>query len=314
MRLANIALSVGLLSATVFAQAQKLSKNFKIAYNILENKEKDDYDIYTMNTDGSGKTNITRHPDVAWTYHAFDNKLYWISDRDTCARCYFLYESDALGRNVRKVTSLRLEDSWMGSRNAGRELIVSGRIDKEVRNQLFLVDVATGSFRQITRDTAARYNDPTFSPDGKQIVYRYKPHKRDRYEKSELWIANADGTSARQLTHYPASDTTAEWHSYHAGPPHWNKKLGLITYQSKQGGKYRLFAVTPDGSRQFEFAQFSLGAGWHDWSPDGRWLAVELFPDESSPGDIYLYDSQTKRLKQLTQGPGFKQSPVWVRK
>lgn len=202
----------------------------------------------------------------------------------------------------------------MGSRNAGRELIVSGRIGKEVRNQLFVVDVATGSFRQITRDTAARYNDPTFSPDGKQIVYRYKPHKRDRHEKSELWIANADGTAARQLTHYPASDTTAEWHSYHAGPPHWNQRLGLITYQSKQSGKYRLFAITPDGSRQFEFAQFSLGAGWHDWSPDGRWLAVELFPDESSPGDIYLYDSKTKRLKQLTQGPGFKQSPVWVRK
>lgn len=76
MRLANIALSLGFLSATIFAQAQKPPKNFKIAYNILENKEKDDYDIYTVNTDGSGKTNITRHPDVAWTYHAFDNKLY----------------------------------------------------------------------------------------------------------------------------------------------------------------------------------------------------------------------------------------------
>ncbi|MCC6463287.1 MAG: PD40 domain-containing protein [Saprospiraceae bacterium] len=296
------------------AAAQKSLRGLKIAYNVLENKAGDDYEVYSINPDGSGKTNVSRHPDVAWTYYAYRDKLYWISDRDTCPRCYFLYESDAEGQGLRRVSGLRLEDSWMGSRNKGSELVVSGRLSKEIRGQLFIIDLKTGDYRQITHDTSARYNDPVFSPDGQKIVYRYKKNKRDRNEKMELWIANADGSQPRQLTHYPAADTTAEWHSYHAGPPHWNAKRGFISYQSKQGGKYRLFAVSPDGQKTQELGGWpeELGAGWHDWSPDGRWLAVELFTDESKPGDIFLFDWKTKALKRVTDGPGFKQSPVWV--
>lgn len=306
-----------LLAAAVFmpVSAQKALKKYKIAYNVLENREKDDYEVYTMNPDGSGKTNLTRHPDVAWTYYAYGKKIFWISDRDTCHRCYFLYESDAAGQHVRKVSNLQLEDSWMSSRNDGAELIVSGRIGKTIRSQLFSIDTRTGISRQITSDTAARYNDPVFSPDGKQIVYRYKKHKRNRDEITELWIADADGANPKQLTHYSTGDTSAQWHSYHAGPPHWNAALNMITYQSLQKGKYRLFAISPDGKKQFEIEDFptNLGASWHDWTPDGRWLAVELFENES-PGDIYLLDWKTKKLKQLTDGPGYEQSPVWVKK
>jgi TolB protein len=305
-----------LLGFSVFTNAQNPLKDYKIAYNVLEKKEADDYEVYTMNPDGTGKANITRNPDVAWTYYAYKDRIYWISDRDTCRRCYYLYSSDANGNEVKKVSGLRLEDSWMSSRKKGCEMIVTGRLGKEVRSQLFIVNTASGEYRQITNDTAAMYNDPAFSPNGKQIVYRYKKHKRDRNEKDELWIANSDGSNPRQLTQYPPADTTAEWHSYHAGPPHWNAKLGLITYQSKQGGKYRLMAVSPDGKRQFELYDFggSIGAGWHDWSPDGRYLAVELFKDNEAPSDIYLWDYETKKLTQLTDGQGYELSPVWVRK
>lgn len=298
------------------AKAQNPLTDYKIAYNLLENREADDYEVYTMNPDGTSKTNITRNDDVAWTYYAHRDQLYWISDRDTCYRCFYLYRSDAEGKNVEKVAGLRLEDSWMSSRKKGCEMVVTGRLGKEVRSQLFIVNTETGKYRQITNDTAAMYGDPAFSPNGKHIVYRYKKHKRDRNEKDELWIANADGSDPRQLTHYPPADTTAEWFDYHAGAPHWNAKLGLVTYQSKQGGKYRLMAITPDGKKNFELHDFggSIGAGWHDWHPDGRYLAVELFKDNDAPSDIYLWDYETKKLTQLTDGEGYELSPVWVRK
>lgn len=302
------------MGISVFTNAQNPLKDYKIAYNVLENKEADDYEVYTMNPDGTDKANITQNPDVAWTYYAYKDHIYWISDRDTCRRCYYLYSSDANGNDVKKVSGLRLEDSWMSSRKKGCEMIVTGRLGKEVRSQLFIINTESGEYRQITNDTSARYNDPVFSPNGKQIVYRYKKHKRDRNEKDELWIANSDGSNPRQLTHYPPADTTAEWHSYHAGPPHWNAKLGLITYQSKQGGKYRLMAVSPDGKQNFELHDFGMDAGWHDWESDGRYLVIELSSRGNSPGDIYLWDYNTKKLTQLTDSPGWDQSPVWVRK
>ena len=49
----------------------------------------------------------------------------FISGRDTCRRCYLLYEMDADGGNLRKVSDIRLADSWMSSRKDGTELIVT---------------------------------------------------------------------------------------------------------------------------------------------------------------------------------------------
>lgn len=70
----------------------KNDKQFDIAYNIHEKKDtlhKNNYEVITMNMDGSNKKNITKNPDVAWTYYAYKKRLFFISDRDTCNRCFF---------------------------------------------------------------------------------------------------------------------------------------------------------------------------------------------------------------------------------
>lgn len=304
---------LGLSACSRKTSAPAALSQLKIAYNALENREIGDYEVYAMDLDGTNHQNLTRHPDVDWTYQAWQNQLFFISDRDTCTRCFFLYKSDAKGNNPHKISPLQLEDSWMDSRQQGQELVVTGRIGKKVRYQLFLVDANSGAFRQITHDTTAYYCDPAFSPDGQQIVYRYKKNRRDRNEKAELWLMQADGTGTpRQLTHYPPNDTTAEWHSYHAGAPHWNAQAGYITYQSLQAGRYSIYAVTPDGKKHFKLADFPLEAGWHDWSPDGDWLVMDMFDHNQTSFDIWLWNRKTKVLKQLTQSPKFEQAPVFL--
>ncbi|MBL7776104.1 MAG: PD40 domain-containing protein [Saprospiraceae bacterium] len=289
------------------------SDDWRVAYNVLTNSENDDYDVFVMRPDGSEKHNITRHPDVAWTYFAWKGRLFFISDRDTCRRCYFLYETDAEGRHPRKVTELQLEDSWMSSRHDGRELVVTGRIGKELRMQLFLVDTQTGAFRQITNDTAALHRDPLFAPDGQSIVFAYKKNRRDRQQIEELYRMNPDGSGMRQLTHFPTADSTAPWHSYHAGPPRWNRAENFISYQSFQNGKYSLYAVSPDGARQWKLTDLPLDEGWHDWSPDGRWLFVETFDTGQSQFHIHRLDWKTKALVQLTDTTyKYQQAPVLI--
>ncbi len=204
-----------------------VAAQYKIAYNVLQDQKADDYEVYLMNTDGSEQRNVTNHKDVAWTYYSLPGKLLFISDRGACRRCYFLYESDINGGNVRKVSNLQLEDSWMGSRNNGQELIVAGRIDTRVRYQLFIIDVATGHYRQITNEPVAAFRDPTFSPDGKQIVYVYKKNRTDRSEIEEMYIMNSDCTNRRKLTTYPANDPLGKEPSYKVGPPHWNAKIQI---------------------------------------------------------------------------------------
>lgn len=287
--------------------------SYKIAYNVLDDTVGvDNYEIYVMNPDATGKKNITNHKDVAWTYYAWKDKIYFISDRDTCYRCFFLYEIDAEGKNLKKVSDLQLEDSWMSSRKQGAEMIVSGRIGKNIRYQLFLLNTQNGKFTQLTNDTSAYYNDPVFVEDGKSIVFRYKKNKRNRTEKAELWQMDDKGNLKEQLTFYPEKDTTAKWYDYHAGPPKWNPKESFISYQSLQNGKYSLHGLDLKTKKSRKLFTHALNEGWHDWSPDGKFLALEMFDQQQKVVDIYTLNLKTNELKRLTDSWKYEQSPVWV--
>jgi TolB protein len=246
-------------------------------------------------------------------YYAYQDKLYFISDRDTTHRMYFLYEMDAEGNNVRKVTDLRLEDSWMSSRNDGKEMVVAGRIGKEIRYQLFMIDIPSGVYKQLTTDTTAQFADPCFSPDGSQIVFRHRTNRRNfQTEKAELWIMNSDGTSKRQLTHYPESDTTAKWHSYHAGPPMWFEP-NIISYTSMQQGNYSIFSISPDGNGLNQLTGNVMNEGWHSWSPAGQYMAFDGTDPVNSNYDIYLMTRDGKVITKLVSDWRAEQGPVFVK-
>ncbi len=285
----------------------------RIAYNVYYDTASDDYEIFVMKADGSGQKNISNSSGVDWVYYAYKDKLYFLSDRDTTHRVYFLYEMDADGNNVRKVSNLRLEDSWMSSRNDGKEMVVSGRVGKEVRYQLFLLDITSGDFSQLTTDTTASFADPCFSPDGKQIIFRHRTNRRNFVnEKAELWIMNADGTDKKQLTHYPEDDTTAEWHSYHAGPPYWEPNRNLISYISRQKGNHSIFTISPNGGASVQLTPDSNHEGWHAWSPVGEWIVYDGSDLSDSDYDIFLMRADGSGTKRLTTDWRTEQAPVFV--
>ena len=300
-------------SGSLFAQK---NPEYLIAYNVLQDEKTDDYEVYIMNMDGGEKRNITNNKDVAWTYYAHKTKIFFVSDRDTCKRCYLLYEMDANGENIRKVFDQRLNDSWMSTRNNGREIIVSPRLKD--RQEFFILNVATGKIVKKIPLEFAQISDPAFSPNGKQIAFRASREKRTKDSKTfdELYIIDADGENLRPLTNYPKDDKTAKWHSYHAGPPQWNPSGEFITYQSFQNGKSSLFAVTPDGKKNWKLTDHELNEGWHSWSPDGKWMAIEMYNKEETEFGIYLINVATKEVKKLTTKDDFtyQQAPVFVEK
>jgi len=66
-------------ATTALAQTGK----YKIVYNVLESREKDNYDLYSMNMDGTDKKNITNTTGVEWVYYAWKNKMYYVRDMYT---------------------------------------------------------------------------------------------------------------------------------------------------------------------------------------------------------------------------------------
>lgn len=287
---------------------------YKIAYNVLSDTAIDNYDVFVMDMDGGNSKNITKFDGVEWTYNAAGSDLYVISDKDTTHRIYFLYRTDSEGSEYEKVTNFRLADSWIGSRYDGNELIV--RPHRTVDTAFYIID-RKGKILKKLKPALAYLNDPHFSPDGSQIVFRGadKPFKKDVGYVDELYLMNADGSELKQLTHYPVTDTTAKWYNYHAGPPRWHPTENFISYNSKQGGKSSLFAIAPDGSGKRElFPQDSLHQGWHEWSPDGKWLAIEVFDSNGKQYHLQLVNWETKEAKIITGTDyRFQQAPVFVK-
>jgi len=306
----------------LFSSAQQ---QYKIVYNVLEDREKDNYEIYSMNMDGTEKKNITNTPGVEWVYYAYKDKVYYISDIDTCHRCYFLYEMDAEGNNKKKISNLELEDSWMSRYDiaTGDYLLVMGRIGKTVRNQLFQVNINNGTYKQLTDDTISQKRDPLFIPVWNQVVMAYRPDKSLRKTvPDELWKFCFDYKACGseplknwkvQLTYFPKEDTSTKWFEYHAGPPQWNSKKKFISYLSRQKGQTQVYAVTPNGKKQWQITSSgNLSNGWHSWSSDGKWVAMDKSTHEGKNFDIYLMNYKTKKEIRLTDSDKTEQAPVIV--
>ncbi len=287
--------------------------DFAIAYNVLYDDSTDNYEVFTMNMDGSEKKNVSNREGVEWTYYSYNDKLYFISDKDTCQRCaYYLYETNYSGNNARKISDIPLADSWMSSRNNGSEFVVRPKSD----SAFYIINMEGKLLYRI--QTGLPYSsDPLFVNNGKQIVFRGGLTKSKLIEgfDEELYIMNADGDNRRQLTQYPKGDTTAGKFAYKAGTPKLHPNENFISYQSKQNGKYSLYAVSLDGTKKWKLTVNQENEGWHDWSPDGKWLAIELFDDSQSQFHIGLMNWETKEMQVIKDTSyTYQQAPNFVLK
>jgi len=301
-------LSIVLITSAFVMQAESASgratkqPDLKIAYSVHVGG--DDYEIFVMTLDGTGQKNITNSKSVDWVYHAYRDKLYFVSDRDSTRRKYFLYEMDADGGNVRKISQFLAEDSWVSSRKNATEFVVSSAKDGK-RHELYIIDRNGKELKRLTNDDIYD-NDPAFSPNGKQIVFRSK-----RTEVDELWIMDENGGNLRQLTRYP-KDEKEDKNAFHASAPFWEPNHNVISFASKQKGHYSILTIKPDGSGLKQLTTGKQDAMWHAWSPDGKWIAYDG-TDENGNYDIYLMRSDGAELKRLTSDKRSELAPVFVR-
>ena len=295
-------------------EAKSPPKTYRLAYNVWVDKAGDNYEVFTMNLDGTDQMNITNLDGVEWTYRAYKDKVLYISDKDTCYRCYFLYETDPLGNDHRSIGGPQLKDSWMSTRKDGTEIIVNPRVEGD---SAFYIINQGGELIQKVYTGLPYYSDPFFSPDGSEIVFRgsKKRFKPNIGYQDELYIVGVDGSNLRQLTYYPEGDTTANWYSYHAGPPYWEPNQNIITYHSKQQGGSFLFQINPDGTGLKKLTPDSISVGWHSWSSDGKLITFDANSakdGENMNFDVFTMEYEKGIIKRITYDSLFEQAPVFV--
>jgi TolB protein len=140
----------------------------------------------------------------------------------------------------------------------GRRLLYCTNDDlrppKKNASEIYSVDLATRRTTLLISGGVNTY--PSLSPDGRRIAFRRMVGETN----SEVFVANADGTDARNLTNNEAFD----------GWPEWSPDGTRLVFASNRGGtSYRIYVMDSDGSRVQLVANTVGRATAPHWSPDG---------------------------------------------
>jgi Tol biopolymer transport system component len=163
--------------------------------------------------------------------------------------------------------------------------------DRDGNWEIYVLDVATGLERNLTRRTAQDLS-PSWSPDGSQIAFHTD---EDGDGTAELFVIDADGGNPHRLM---PPDGGNNWR------PSWSPDGERVTYMMG----YQLIQVVnvSDGLAQ------NYGRGFSpSWSPDGGRLIYYADPDGHLNTDIYMLDVRTKRAYNLTMNAANDWSPAW---
>lgn len=136
-----------------------------------------------------------------------------------------------------------------------------------------------------------------FSPDCSQIVWRAsRPQGQELEEyrklleqnlvrpgRLELWVADRDGSNARQVTRLGAASFAPYFF------PNGKRILFSSNYGDPRGREFELWAIDTTGAR-LERITFSSGFdGFPMFSPDGSRLAFASNRNQSRPGETNLF-------------------------
>jgi TolB protein len=152
------------------AEATVNWKTGKIVYTSMESG---DIDLWTMNSDGSGKKQITKTEgyDGGAVFSRDGKHLVWRANHPTTPETNKKY----------------------------RELL-DENLTSPMKMELFLADGDGKNARQITDYGCASFA-PTFTPDGNKILFSSNKHDCDG-RKFELFMINLDGTGLEQVTNF----------------------------------------------------------------------------------------------------------------
>jgi len=200
-----------------------------------------------------------------------------------------LYLMNADGSGLRRLTFNTAVDRVPSFSPDGSRVVFMSNRDGD--DDLYVLDLATGATTQVTNDPV-RDDNPVFSPDGEQILWQRGPF----FCPCAVWIANADGSGARQVDTGPGNATTP------APAPHGH----TIAFSRDTDGSWSIYtlnlAARGASAKRVTEGPAAFGDFRPRWSPSGN----ELVFSRDATGvdnDLWSVHRDGSGLVQLTSGP-----------
>jgi TolB protein len=144
---------------------------------------------------------------------------------------------------------------------------------------------------------------PAWSPSGRRIAEQRELCSFGSNVMDAIYVIDADGTSARRVTHRGATCATS--HRYGDGAPAWAPSGNRLAFErvDHKREKGAIFTVRLDGSKLKRVTPW-LDASQPDWSPNGRWIVFRSQKESETKGNILLVHPNGTGLHRITNGHG----------
>jgi len=129
---------------------------------------------------------------------------------------------------------------------------------------------------------------PNISPNGDKIAF-----ESNRSGSNEVWVSDADGSNAVQLSSFGIRLT---------GSPRWSPDGGLIAFDSRAGGESNIYLVDPRGGIPRKLEIDIHGNSEPSWSHDGKWIYFASGEDAQHPTG-WKVSSAGGHAVPITDGP-----------
>jgi len=182
--------------------------NWKTKKILYTSRASGDLELWTMRADGSQKTQITHSPgyDGGAVFSRDGSKMVWRGHHP------------ATPQDMAKDKALLKEN-----------------LTTPMKMELFVANADGGNVKQITNYGCASFA-PTFTPDGKKILFASNKNKCDS-SYFDLFLINLDGTGLEQVTDY------GKFTSFPEFSPDGKKIVFVSSYQSKSNYEFNIFTA-----------------------------------------------------------------------
>lgn len=187
-----------------------------------------------------------------------------------------IFMADLDGKIVKQLTTSEGYDAEATLSPDGTKMIYTSVKDGDI--ELYIMDLKSGKEKRIT-NTLGYDGGAWFSPDGKKIIWRASRPKTEAEIKEykdllaenlvaptnmEVWVANADGSNARQVTSYGQ----ANWAP--AFMPDSKRIIFASNHEYKRGFPFNLYTINEDGSNLQKISRDKGFDAFPMFSPNGK--------------------------------------------
>ena len=260
-------------------------------------KVQDSNQICIMNADGSGYRRLTTdnsrqhfYPSLAPDGQSVVYSAFYATNN------YEIYELDLNDGSVDRLTNtLGVETAPEVSPDGSRITFTRIPPNKD-QYQIILMDRNGKNMGNIPGIFGW---DPTWSPDGKQILFA-----SERSNPVQLYSIRTDGKNLERITNLPAIRGRSDWSA---------DGQFIVTYSGPSWNR-EVYIMNADGSNPRQLTPTGGNSQGPSISPDGKWVAFTAYFDNYGDDhgcEIYIIRVDGTDLRRLTNNDYCDYQPRW---